>query len=233
MNQHPPKTGLKHANASRSCSGNSRFSPFQIGLVSRALFISMGLALSLSACAGDVEVVEETIIPVMEISPGTTGDTIGGGEEAPEVENQMSDVVADAEEVSEQVADVEQGDGTGDVWVPPVEDVGDESDAGESDAEVSLPDVQEPVEGDTVELDAGSVEEDGDDPEEIDIEEEEATEDSSGGSEVNIDLKTCKDGCGADDLECTGVCGGSPLCLAQCAAANTECLDGCEAAFGD
>ena len=48
-----------------------------------------------------------------------------------------------------------------------------------------------------------------------------------------IEWAKCNQDCVIDDLECTGVCGGSPLCLAQCAAANTECKDACDAAFND
>lgn len=61
---------------------------------------------------------------------------------------------------------------------------------------------------------------------------EEDTGTESGSTDEN-EFENCKQGCAVDDLECTGVCGGSPLCLAQCAAAYTECLDGCKATYGD
>jgi hypothetical protein len=56
--------------------------------------------------------------------------------------------------------------------------------------------------------------------------------DAENGNVVEGDLKSCKDNCIVEDLKCTGVCNGSPLCLAQCAAANTDCKDACDAAFG-
>lgn len=55
--------------------------------------------------------------------------------------------------------------------------------------------------------------------------------DTQGGNVGGVDLASCKKHCAEKDLECTGVCAGSPLCLAQCAAANTECKDACDAAF--
>ena len=191
------------------------------------------LALMLIACGGDEEIIEETIIPPMQVEPG--GNDGGTNEELPSEDTTLPEFTpagpdAQDEDVSEgTVADTEEETPDDSMDLSQQDAVG-EPDGGAGDTEAMPEDGMENPAGD----DAAEGDSSAEEPEDAATQEGEGgAEDSSTEPEVNNDLKNCKDGCGADDLECTGVCGGSPLCLAQCAAANTECLDACESNFGD
>ena len=210
------------------CLALSKFIRRKGHILSAAVF-----ALMFIACGGDEEIVEETIIPPMQVAPGGPGD--GTNDQPSSEDTSLPETVptepdAQDEDVSEgTVADTEE-ETPDDTMAPSQEDAVGEPDAGSGDTEAMPEDGMEDLEGDSTEDDDSSSVV----PEDVETQEGEGgTEDSSTEPEVNNDLKNCMDGCGADDLECTGVCGGSPLCLAQCAAANTECLDACEANFGD
>jgi len=88
-----------------------------------------------------------------------------------------------------------------------------------------IPDVEEATDsGTTTEEDTGDESGSEDTVEEV--------EDTGNGNPDEGDLESCQDACAAADLVCTQPCGGSPLCLAECAAAYTECNDDCNATFG-
>jgi hypothetical protein len=207
-------------------------STFMVGKV--LLLCSMCLAVTLGGCGGDETIVEETVIPPLQVSPGTPGDTVLPGQEPPSLPDaETSDAAIEAEDALEEPGDDSAEESESDASDSIAEDASWEADADIEGTEASLADGMDGSDEDDVEIDDVTSDEDTWAPDTADTEGVEDVDDSGGGSAVNVDLKTCKDGCGADDLECTGVCGGSPLCLAQCAAANIECLDACEAAFGD
>jgi hypothetical protein len=150
----------------------------------------------------------------------------------------------DASPLTDDTVEGDDDDATDADEGPGIPDTADESGAADAveahddaatdtDEGSAIPDaVDESEATDAAQADAGEATDATDESDATDAVEGDNDAESGNGSVDEGDLASCKKNCADDDLACTGVCGGSPLCLSECAVAYTECNDACDAAFG-